>query len=167
MMSYRLGAERADRIAAIALVAGSYDLGQFAPSRPVAVLDIHSVDDPRALYNGGLGPPFPGTNVRSSHRPVMEGIERWRRFNGCSEQVRTLETRKGAAPSGGAGQTATLLAWDGCAKGGNVAHWKLTGVGHGWPGNTRTETREELIGPSTTLVIAAEEVWKFLAPISR
>jgi polyhydroxybutyrate depolymerase len=167
MMAYRLGAERADRIAAIAPVAGAYDLDRFAPARPVAVLHIHSVDDPRALYAGGLGPPFPGTNVRSSHRPVEEGLERWRRHNGCSAQTRVAETRKGTAATGGAAQTATLLMWDGCMPGAQVAHWKLTGVGHGWPGNRRAELREELIGPPTTLVVAADEIWRFFAPISR
>jgi polyhydroxybutyrate depolymerase len=167
MMSYRLGAERADRIVAIAPVAGSHDLDRFAPSRAVAVLDIHSVDDPRALYNGGTGPPFPGTNVRSSHRPVEESIGRWRVHNGCSAQPRTVETRKGTAPSGGASQTATLLAWDGCVQGGVVEHWKLTGVGHGWPGNARAELREGLIGPPTTLVVAAEEIWKFFSKTQR
>ena len=167
MMAYRLGAERADRIAAIAPVAGSHNLARFAPSRPIAVLDIHSVDDPRALYTGGLGPPFPGTSVRSSHRPVMEGLEWWRRYNGCSEQPHPLETRRGTVVSGGANQTATLLLWDGCTKGGNLAHWRLTGVGHGWPGSQPAQTREDLIGPPTTLVAAAEEIWKFLAPITR
>lgn len=167
MMAYRLGAERADRIVAIAPVAGAYDLDQFAPSRPVAVLHIHSVDDPRALYKGGLGPPFPGTNVRSSHRPVEEGLERWRRHNGCSAQTRTVETRAGTAASGGTNQTATLLAWEGCTQSGQVSHWRLTGVGHAWPGNRRGEFREELTGPSTTLVVAADEIWRFFAPLSR
>jgi polyhydroxybutyrate depolymerase len=167
MMSHRLGAERADRIAAIAPVAGAYSLDRFAPGRPVAVLHIHSVDDPRALYAGGVGPPFPGTDVRSSHRPVEEGLERWRRYNGCSAQTRSVETRKGTVATGGANQSATLLAWDGCTPGGQVSHWKLTGVGHAWPGNRRGELREGLIGPPTTLVSAAEEAWKFFATIRR
>jgi len=167
MMAHRLGAERADRMAAIAPVAGAYDLEAFAPSRPVAVLHLHSVDDPRAIYTGGTGPPFPGTNVRSSHRPVEAGLERWRRNNGCSAQTRIVETRKGTAATGGVNQTATLLAWEGCQAGGQVSHWKLTGVGHAWPGNRRGELRAELIGAPTTLVAAADEIWKFFAPISR
>jgi polyhydroxybutyrate depolymerase len=161
MMAYRLGAERADRVAAIAPVAGASNLGRISPARPVSVLHIHSVDDPRALYNGGVGPPFPGTNVRSAHRPVEEGLAQWRRHNGCSADPRVVETREGKAPSGGGRQTATLLAWDGCAQGARVAHWKLTGVGHGWPGNQRAELREQLIGPPTTLISSAEEIWKF------
>jgi polyhydroxybutyrate depolymerase len=165
MMAYRLGAERADRIAAIAPVAGAYNLATFAPSRPVSVLHIHSVDDPRALYKGGSGPPFPGTNVRASHRPVMEGLEKWRAHNGCSARSRETATRSGR--QGSTTQTATLIVWDGCTGGATVAHWRLTGVGHGWPGTTQTPLREELIGSPTTIISAAEEAWKFFAQVTR
>ena len=163
MMAYRLGAERADRIAAIVPVAGGISLGRFAPRRRVAVLAIHSVDDPRALYDGGLGPPFPGTEVRSSHRPVMEGLEKWRRHNGCSPATRVVETRTGR--SGTTPQTATLLEWEGCAGSARVAHWKLTGVGHGWPG-TAPRSRDEITGTPTTLVNAAEEIWRLVSSVS-
>lgn len=166
MMAYRLAAERADRIAAIAPVAGAYDLASFKPSRPVAVLDIHSVDDPRALYDGGMGPPFPGTNVRSSHRPVAEGLDRWRTRNGCAATTRVAETKSGRSPAG-AVQTATRLVWDGCDAAAPVEHWKLTGAGHGWPGNAGTALREELIGPATTVIDAAEEAWKFVSRVRR
>lgn len=164
MMAYRLGAERADRIAAIVPVAGAIGHDRFTASRRVAVLAIHSVDDPRAMYDGGTGPPFPGTNVRSSHRPVMEGLEKWRRHNGCSPQTRVADTRTGR--SGTQPQTATLLEWQGCAAGAPVAHWKLTGVGHGWPG-TDPRGRNEIIGTPTTLINAAEEVWRFVSRVTR
>lgn len=167
MMAYWLAGERADRIVAIAPVAGSYNLEKFAPSRPVAVLDIHSVDDPRALYNGGLGEPFPGTQKKSSHRPVTATLQRWRGNNKCSTDSAVVETRSGKAGTPNAGQTATLIAWKGCAPGGEVAHWKLTGVGHGWPGDGTAGRRERIIGSSTTLVIAAEEVWKFVSKVKR
>jgi polyhydroxybutyrate depolymerase len=165
MLAYRLGAERADRIAAIAPVAGAYNLPTLAAGQPVSVLHIHSVDDPRALYNGGDGPPFPGTAVRASHRPVMAGLERWLARDGCSKPPRETSVRKGRQDT--TAQTATLLVWDACTHGTTVAHWKLTGVGHGWPGTTQTPVREELIGPPTTLISAAEEVWKFFAQVRR
>lgn len=160
MMAYRLAAERPDRVAAIVAVGGAMNLDTFAPDRPVAVLHVHSVDDPRALYDGGSGPPFPGTNVRSSHRPVEEGLARWRSNNGCPDTAREVEVRTGEAGTQNAGQTATLLVWQPCAAGTTVALWKLTGSGHGWPG--RIGGREEIIGPSTTLIDAAEEIWRFL-----
>lgn len=167
MMAYRLAGERADRIVAIAPVAGSYNLDKFAPSRPVAVLDIHSVDDPRALYAGGMGEPFPGTQTKSSHRPVAQSLERWRTNNKCSADSTIAETRTGKSGTKNAGQTATLVIWKGCAPGGDVAHWKLTGVGHGFPGDESAGPRERIIGSSTTLVIAAEEVWKFVSKVKR
>lgn len=167
MMSYRLAAEHAERIAAIVPVSGAYNLEKFAPSQPVAVLDIHSVDDPRALYNGGMGPAFPGTQVKSSHRAVMDGIHRWTRNNKCAGDSTITETRAGKPGTSNAGQTATLLVWKGCPAGGEVAHWKLTGVGHGWPGDEGATKRERIIGPQTTLVLAAEEVWKFVSKVKR
>jgi polyhydroxybutyrate depolymerase len=166
MMAYRLAAERAGRIAAIAPVAGAYNLEPLAPERPVAVLHIHSVDDPRAIYNGGSGPPFPGTTVRSSHRAVDAGLERWRRRNGCSPRTRVAERRNGTAATGGADQSATLLAWEGCPPGGQVSHWRLTGVGHGWPGTRLGARREEIAGPSTRLIIAADEIWAFFSSVA-
>ena len=164
MMAYRLGAERANRIAAIVPVAGAISVTRFMPDRPVAVLAIHSVDDPRALYDGGLGPPFPGTTVRSSHRPATEGLEKWRRQNRCSAATRIADTRTGR--SGAQPQTAMLLEWQGCLSAAPVAHWKLTGVGHGWPGSD-PRGRDEIIGTPTALIDAAEELWRFVSRISR
>jgi polyhydroxybutyrate depolymerase len=166
MMSYRLAAEASDRFAAVAPVAGAMALDA-TPGRPVAVLHLHSVDDPRALYDGGLGPPFPGTDVRSFHRPVETSLAAWRARNGCTGEPRVADTRTGAPRTINEGQTATLLVWDRCTSGRPVAHWQLTGVGHAWPGNEVAEVREDVIGPPTTLIRAAEEAWRFFAPVRR
>jgi polyhydroxybutyrate depolymerase len=166
MMAYRLATERSDRFAAVAPVAGAMSVDG-PPSRAVAVLHIHSVDDPRALYEGGLGPPFPGTDVRSQHRPVESSLAAWVRQNGCTGEPRVAETRTGAPRTVNEGQTATLLTWDRCSSGRPVAHWKLTGVGHSWPGNEVSELREELSGAPTTLISAAEEAWRFFVPVRR
>jgi polyhydroxybutyrate depolymerase len=114
IMAYRLAAERASAIAAIVPVAAAMNVASFAPSRPVPVMHIHSVDDPRALYAGGLGPPFPGTNNRETHVAVEDALRRWIDANGCNRTPRTTETRKGRAGSAGAAHTATRLegSWD-------------------------------------------------------
>jgi len=168
MMAYRLAAERADRIAAIVPVGGAMSLdGPFSPSLPVAVLHIHSVDDPRALYGGGLGPPFPMTNQRVPHRPVEEALASWIARNGCAAAPDTLARRSGRTGARDAGHTAVLLAWTRCRSGFEVAHWKLTGAGHSWPGNERAEVRESVIGPATTVVDAAVEAWTFATRFRR
>jgi polyhydroxybutyrate depolymerase len=166
-MSHRLAAERPHFVAAVAPVAGSLDLEQFSPSRAVPVLQIHSVDDPRALYAGGLGPPFPGTNNRVFHQPVQAGLLRWITANGCRTQPDTADVRRGASGTREANQTATLLVWKGCRENAEVRHWQLTGSGHAWPGDAPPPGSEEIAGPQTTIVRAAEEVWAFLSHFSR
>ena len=162
-MAYRLAAERADLVAAIAPVAGAMSLDTFAPTRPVAVLHIHSVDDPRALYEGGIGPPFPGTNNRVTHAPVQAGLDRWIVKNGCETAPSSVERRlSGRSGSPEAGHTATLLSYAPCSSGADVRHWKLTGAGHGWPGGP-SPLRESLSGPQTSIVNAAEEIWAFVS----
>ena len=157
MLAHRLAAERSGIIAAVAPVAGSLDLHTFAPTRAVPVLQIHSVDDPRALYAGGLGPPFPGTDNRVMHQPVQTGLDRWIAANGCSTRPDTADVRTGN------GQSATLLVWRGCRDGAEVAHWKLTGSGHGWPGESPPAGGEAVAGPQTRLIRAADEVWSFVS----
>jgi polyhydroxybutyrate depolymerase len=157
ILSHRLAAERAGFVAAIVPVAGSLDLRSFAPSRAVPVLQIHSVDDPRALYAGGLGPPFPGTDNRVQHQPVQAGLDRWIAANGCSTRPDTTTVKSGTS------QSATLLTWRGCRGGAEVAHWKLTGSGHGWPGESPPPGGESIAGPQTRLVRAADEVWSFVS----
>jgi polyhydroxybutyrate depolymerase len=166
MMAYRLAAERADLVAAVVAVAGAMSLDGFAPSRPVPVLHIHSVDDPRALYGGGVGPPFPGTDSRVTHAPVQAALDRWVARNGCEPTPTVAETREGRTGTADGGQTATRLVYGPCRTGAPVEHWRLTGAGHGWPGAGATG-RERLAGPATSIVDAAEEIWRFAASASR
>lgn len=166
IMSHRLAAERPDLVAAVAPVAGSLDLAVFSPSRSVPVLQIHSVDDPRALYNGGLGPPFPGTDNRVQHQPVQAGLARWIGANGCPTSADTLEIRRGAVGTPNAGHTATKLVWRPCRDGAEVMHWRLTVAGHGWPGNVPPAS-ELLSGPHSSIVNAGAEVWSFVSRFSR
>jgi len=166
IMAYRLAAERADVVAAIAPVAGAMSLDRFAPSRPVPVMHIHSVDDPRALYNGGVGPPFPGTDNRVTHAPVATSLGQWATHNGCRTTPTTAEVRRGRAGTSEATHTATRLVYSPCSTGADVVHWKLTVAGHGWPGGP-SPVREQLSGPRTSVINAAEEIWEFLSRHTR
>jgi polyhydroxybutyrate depolymerase len=163
MLAYRLAAEASDLVAAVAAVAGATPLEPFAPQHPVAVLHVHSVDDPRALYAGGLGPPFPLTRVRSLHEGVEAQLARWAARNGCPAEPREQERRGDAS---GGGHSAVLLVHAPCTSGAEVAHWRLTGAGHGWPG-ARGQLPERLVGPGTDVIDAAEEVWRFVRRFSR
>ena len=153
IMAYRVAAEASDLVSVAVPVAGAMALEEFAPAGPVAILHIHSVDDPRARYDGGEGPPFPGTNSTVLHEPVVDGLAAWAAANGCDPSPEEIE-------SGSDGdQSFIRFAYTGCADGGRVEHLRLAGVGHGWPGVTTG--REGILGPATTLVDASEEVWRF------
>ncbi len=171
MMSYRLAAQLSERIAAIAPVAGSMVL----PERPVdgaspalavpgkravPILHIHSIDDRRALYFGGLGEPFPFTNVRTRHPNAEEVLYRWVRFEECAPKPVVQEERRGSAGTPTAAHTATLYVFTGCRDGGEIALWKLAGAGHVWPGG-RPDYLPRLLGPGTDVIDANQEMWKF------
>lgn len=164
MMSYRFAAEAADLVTAIAPVGGALSVADPSPTRAIAVLHIHSADDPRALYDGGEGPPFPGTSRTHVAEPVRPGIETWATINGCSPGPVLQQTLVGTGDD--EGQTAERLVWD-CAEEASVEHLLLTGSGHGWPGTEVGRIWQSQLGPSTTLIDASEEVWAFVSRFAR
>lgn len=160
MMAWRLAVEASDRIAAIGPVAGAKVLQRGAPTRPVPVMHFHSVDDPRALYAGGLGPPFPMTNSQVFHSAVEPTIRNWAATIGCPTQASITAERAGQAGSKETGHTATRYVWAPCREGSEVVLWKFTGTGHVWPGGLQ-DYLSRLLGPSTALVDANLEMWRF------
>jgi polyhydroxybutyrate depolymerase len=165
MMAYRLAAEAPDIVAAIAPVAGAMPFDRLAPGRPIPVLHVHSVDDPRALYDGGLGPPFPLTGSRVDHVAVEKVLSAWASNNGCGPQAVIVETRRWPSAGSSGEHTATLLAYPDCDPGGDVELWQLTGAGHVWPSGTPGYL-ERILGPSTGVIDANREMWSFFQRFS-
>lgn len=163
MMAYRLAAEAPERIAAVAGVAGAMTLPSFAPKLPVPVMHIHSVDDERALYGGGLGPAFPMTNTRVFHQSVDSMIEKWRVHNACPARPQ-VSALLGGTPS--APHTATRHLYAPCRGGAEVVLWKLTGAGHVWPGGHR-DYLPLLLGAGTAVLDANAEMWSFFRRFRR
>jgi polyhydroxybutyrate depolymerase len=160
MLTYRLAAEAPERFAAIASVAGAMALVPFAPRAPISILHIHSVDDPLTRYAGGLGPPFSPGETRAMHAPVAETLARWRGFMGCPAQPITTAERREPGGSAAARQSATRLLWSPCRRGTEIVHWRLTGVGHVWPGSKRIYV-QGVFGPPTDVIDANLEIWQF------
>ncbi len=156
MLAMRLAAEAPELLAGVATIGGAVRPSRFGAATGVPILHVHSIDDPRALYAGGLGPPFPFTRRRHLHPPVEAVLDEWRLLAGCSEAMAVVETREGKSDRG-TPQTATLLRFEGCER--EVAHWRLSGVGHGWPG-ARPRLRR-LLGEPTRLIDANREAWRF------
>jgi polyhydroxybutyrate depolymerase len=163
MMAYRLAAEASPRIAAVAGVAGAMALARFAPALTVPVMHIHSVDDRRALYSGGLGPAHLLADTRVLHPPVEAALAKWREHNGCPVRPRIAGPISGGPDHA---HSATLLRHAPCRDGAEVALWKLTGAGHVWPGG-RQDYLPLLLGAGTDVINANEELWKFFARFHR
>jgi len=157
MMSHRLAAEASDIIAAVAPVAGGMVLPTIKSTRAVPVLHIHSVDDPRALYTGGLGPPFRMTKSQVFHPNIDDMIKRWVEHNSCAAEPTVAERR---ADRAGGSHSATKYVYSNCRDGAEVALWKLSGAGHVWPGG-KQKVLERILGPSTTVIDANREMWEF------
>jgi polyhydroxybutyrate depolymerase len=162
MMAHRLAAQASDLIAAIAPVAGGMVVPTIRSSRAVAVMHIHSVDDPRALYGGGLGLPFPMTKSQEFHPNIDRMIAKWVNHDGCAAEPTIVDRR---SDHDARGHTATKYVYSKCRDGAEVVLWKLTGAGHVWPGG-KQKVMERILGPSTDIVDANQEMWNFFSRFS-
>jgi polyhydroxybutyrate depolymerase len=155
MMAYRLAASAPQRIAAIVSVAGP-DMTESAGSGPpVPVLHIHSLDDPRAMYAGGIPTLMGLASDPVKFRSVDDTLARWRERDGCSGTGQVVDERKRES------HTAELVDFGPCAGGSTVMLWRLHGPGHGWPGGTSI-LPARLIGAQTRVIVAADEIFRFL-----
>jgi polyhydroxybutyrate depolymerase len=126
LMAHRVGCELADRIHAIAPVAGPLHLAHCSPSRPISVLQLHGTADTQMPYGGGMGsPPVPvaGDLQFSS---IDRSMQRWQRALGCDSAPR-WGYRRGAA---------SCQRWNGCSGGARLELCTLEGGGHTWPGGS-------------------------------
>jgi len=160
MFTYRLAAEIPARFAAIAPVAGAGTARPKDGGLPVPVIHFHSIDDPRALYDGGLGPPFPLTNRRVEHVAVETVIQRWATHDGCRSSPEMRVRIQPMEDQASAKQGATRIAYRACDRGSEVILWRLSGAGHVWPG-ARTLAIQRLLGPPFGFVNANDEMWAF------
>jgi polyhydroxybutyrate depolymerase len=119
MMTYRLGCELSDTIAAIAPVSGNMAMASGSadvPCRltePVSVLAIHGTAD------GTI--PMAGGKVDIMFSPMADVIARWRSLDGCSEP-----------PTVAVDGVATTTAWA-CSGGSAVSTRIIDGGCHCWP----------------------------------
>lgn len=157
---HRLALELSDRLAAVAPVAGALlPPAGAAPDRRVPLLQVQSVDDPRAPYDGGLGPPSPVTEVRTPHPAVSEVLARWARIEGCNPEPQLVESRRRSD-----GHRAERWVWTDCADGTALEHWKLFGPGHVWPG--AAPFSPNLYGEATDVIDVNREIWDFVRRFS-
>lgn len=128
-MSHLLGCKLADRIAAIAPVAGVLGIpaAECQPARPIPVIHFHGTEDTLVLYDS-----------------VPDTFAGWAERNGCTD------TPKQTLLNG----TAHCEAYEACDAGVSVTLCTLEGEGHCWPGQTICP-----FGAATTDLIADDAMW--------
>jgi polyhydroxybutyrate depolymerase len=157
MMAYYLAEKLPQRIAAIAPVAGGRMPDTSKSLQPMPIMHFHSLDDPRALYKGGLGPPFPGTSLRVLHPDIDEVLASWAKIDGCSGKPQLADQRSYQAKK--KSHSAEEFVFQNC-KYAPIVLWQLHKSGHVWPGG-RQNYMERSLGQSTMVIDANEAMWQF------
>ncbi|APR77292.1 Putative CONSERVED LIPOPROTEIN LPQP [Minicystis rosea] len=128
-MSYRMACDHADKIAAIASLAGAMwlDTSKCQPSGPVHVLQIHGTADEEVLYDGettGSGSGLVG--YPSAETTVGD----WAEIDGCAKTADTTQPPLDLdVKLAGAETTVTRYA-DQCKAGGSAELWTIEGGSH-------------------------------------
>ncbi len=150
MMCYRLAAELAGRIAAIAPVSGTMAMDVAQPSRPVPIMHFHGTADGMVSFDG----PNDGTPKFISFKSVPQTIQIWTKINGCRTEpiVEDLPDRFED------GTNVTKKTFSAGAGGAEVVLIEIDGGGHTWPG---VPSPLGLIGKSTADISANDMMWEF------
>src|SRR5208283_5330998 len=145
MMTYRLGCELSDKIAAIAPVAGALNVEACQPANPVSVIIFHGTADEHVLYNGGEPIKKVDRHARVD-KSVSYAVSFWVKHDGCSETPQRSEK----------GSVRTDI-YGGGKGGAEVVLYTVNGGGHAWPGG-----QAYLLGTEPTREISATDLmWDF------
>jgi polyhydroxybutyrate depolymerase len=116
-LAARVACTRSMRVAAVITVAATYgSIPPCVPARPISVLAIHGTDDVHAPYAGRAADGYRGS--------VSRWLGIWVGRDGC-------QPKAGSRPLGSG---AVRFDWHGCRPGLAVAHVRLDGGRHEWPG---------------------------------
>jgi poly(3-hydroxybutyrate) depolymerase/glycerophosphoryl diester phosphodiesterase len=164
MMTSTLACTMADRIAAVAPVAGVRSPTACAPTRPIPLLAIHGTDDPYLAYTGGYGPrvaalPTPdgkgtiGAGLLATGddaKSVPDMVAEWAARNRCGA----------SSSSAAANAEVTATVWS-CANGAATELFTIEGGGHAWPGSAVSLAAAAFVGRTTMSISANDIIWSF------
>ncbi len=150
MMCYKLAAEMADRIAAIAPISGTLSFDDPKPKRPVPVLHFHGTEDKLVPFDG----PKTASEKLLGLKSVDETIRTWCKLDGCPEKPK-IESLPDKADDG---TTVRRLTYGPGKDGSEVILIEIKGGGHTWPGRSMPI---ELFGRCTRDISANHMMWDF------
>jgi polyhydroxybutyrate depolymerase len=154
-MSNTMGAAFADRIAAIAPIAGTMmrvSSETARPKRALPVLYIHGTEDKLISYDGK-----DFISRRESSLSAEALVQWWARKNGCADKPETEKLPDKEKDD----TTVERITYAGGEKGAPVVFYKITGGGHTWPGGFGQP--EKMLGNVCRDINATEVIWEFFS----
>jgi polyhydroxybutyrate depolymerase len=146
-MTFRIGVELSDKVAAIAPVAGHLLVHDHQLKRPLPTLYIIGRDDPLELPKGGVLR-IRGEQVEQP--PIEQNLAQWRELDGCSPKP-TNDVHEAGVEK---------VTFSDCREGAVVVEYFIDDMGHVWPGGiNRLPAR--LIGKPSDKINATDVIWKF------
>jgi polyhydroxybutyrate depolymerase len=145
MMSYRIGCELSEQLAAIAPVAGALNV-TCKPSAPISVIAFHGTNDQHVLYDGGA-PKMKADPHPRADKSVAYAMNFWTQHNRCAPTPTRVERGNIVHDT-----------YTNCANGTGVELYAITGGEHAWPNGQRGSP----LGDAPTREISATELmWEF------
>ena len=129
----------ADRVAAVAPVAGLRNPPGCAPTRPVPAITFHGTADTWVDHTG-----------------LPENVAAWAERNGCGP------TPIEASIPGDDVVSITRVRYP-CEPEAAVVLYDIEGGGHGWPGSPFSRAIESVVGYTTFAISATDLIWDFFA----
>lgn len=161
MLAHRIAQELPTIVTAVAAVGGTPTRDDFTTAAPIPLLQMHSVDDPLAPYDGGRAS-LPGLRETVQQAGVVRTLRRWTHANECATYPTIGRDVFGALGTVTAGQQASFYYHAECRNRKEIALWRLDGFGHAWPGGWDIDA-EGVTTKRNDIIEARREIWQWLS----
>lgn len=152
-MTTRLACQLHQRIAAVAVVAASLDVGEgYDLEKPMPVLYMHGTKDPIVSYNGGK---LFGRRI-FSHADI---IKKWVALDNCDPLPLITDIPDAAHD----GTSIIKEEYHNPKNGLKVISYTINNGGHTWPGGWQYFPKF-IVGKTTHNLNACQEIWSFFKP---
>lgn len=147
-MTYRLGVELSNRIAAVAPVSGLFWLNVSKLDYPVPLVCFFGTGDPVVPFRGGVFKNAWGETL--TYPSCGDSVMRWVRLLGCPDKPVEVDDREGVR----------RVVYGPGRGGSEVVFYTIEGGGHTWPGG-RSALPERVVGKMTYKITATDVIWEF------
>jgi polyhydroxybutyrate depolymerase len=146
-MTFRVGAELSDLVAAIAPVSNGLFVDVEKLDRPTSLLMIWGTADPLNPYNGGTVNRF---GIKSTRASAEDSFKVWADLLNCPDKPQTLLDRN----------EVKARVYRPCDKGSEAVFYTIEGMGHHWPSG-RSFLPQAIVGKPSEAIDATDVIWAF------